>query len=234
MRRAEILVVGGGHAGVEAALAISRKKINVMLATMDEDSIGRMSCNPAIGGLAKGHLVREIDALGGIMGEAADQTSIQFKTLNKSKGRAVWSPRAQVDKIKYSQYIKKTVKKNKYIDVVSENVVDIIVDNGRVVGCVYETGEKVLLKALVITAGTFLNGKIHIGKTSYSAGRFAEKPSIGLTRSLLELGFETHRLKTGTPPRLLSSSICWDKLDLASGDKNVNFFSIKTLSLIHI
>ena len=105
MRRAEILVVGGGHAGVEAALAISRKKINVMLATMDEGSIGRMSCNPAIGGLAKGHLVREIDALGGVMGEAADQTSIQFKTLNKSKGRAVWSPRAQVDKIKYSQYI---------------------------------------------------------------------------------------------------------------------------------
>ena len=169
MRRAEILVVGGGHAGVEAALAISRKKINVMLATMDEDSIGRMSCNPAIGGLAKGHLVREIDALGGIMGEAADQTSIQFKTLNKSKGRAVWSPRAQVDKIKYSQYIQKAVKRNKYIDVVSENVVDIIVDNGRVVGCVYETGEKVLLNALVITAGTFLGGKIHIGKTSYSA-----------------------------------------------------------------
>ena len=228
MKQPEILVVGGGHAGVEAALAISRKKINVILATMDEDSIGRMSCNPAIGGLAKGHLVREIDALGGIMGEAADQTSIQFKTLNKSKGRAVWSPRAQVDKIKYSQYIKKAVKKNKYIDVVSENVVDIIVDNGKVVGCVYETGEKVLLKALVITAGTFLNGKIHIGKTSYSAGRFAEKPSIGLTQSLLELGFETHRLKTGTPPRLLSSSVCWDKLDLASGDKNVNFFSIKT------
>ena len=115
MKQAEILVVGGGHAGVEAALAISRKKLNVTLATMDEDSIGRMSCNPAIGGLAKGHLVREIDALGGIMGEAADQTAIQFKTLNKSKGRAVWSPRAQVDKIKYSQYIQQAIKKNKYI-----------------------------------------------------------------------------------------------------------------------
>ena len=228
MKQAEILVVGGGHAGVEAALAISRMGINVLLATMDEDSIGRMSCNPAIGGLAKGHLVREIDALGGIMGEAADQTSIQFKTLNKSKGRAVWSPRAQVDKIKYSQYIQLAVKKNKYIKVVSKNVVDIIVNNGKVVGCVYDTGEKVMLKALIVTAGTFLDGKIHIGQTSYSAGRFGEKPSIGLTQSLLKLGFKTHRLKTGTPPRLLSSSIKWDKLDLAIGDKDVNFFSIKT------
>ena len=228
MKQAEILVVGGGHAGVEAALAISRMGINVLLATMDEDSIGRMSCNPAIGGLAKGHLVREIDALGGIMGEAADQTSIQFKTLNKSKGRAVWSPRAQVDKIKYSQYIQFAVKKNKYIKVVSKNVVDIIVNNGKVVGCVYDTGEKVMLKALIVTAGTFLDGKIHIGQTSYSAGRFGEKPSIGLTQSLLKLGFKTHRLKTGTPPRLLSSSIKWDKLDLAIGDKDVNFFSIKT------
>ena len=228
MKQAEILVVGGGHAGVEAALAISRMGINVLLATMDEDSIGRMSCNPAIGGLAKGHLVREIDALGGIMGEAADQTSIQFKTLNKSKGRAVWSPRAQVDKIKYSQYIQFAVKKNKYIKVVSKNVVDIIVNNGKVVGCVYDTGEKVMLKALIVTAGTFLDGKIHIGQTSYSAGRFGEKPSIGLTQSLLKLGFKTHRLKTGTPPRLLNSSIKWDKLDLAIGDKDVNFFSIKT------
>ena len=228
MGKAEILVVGGGHAGVEAALAISRKRVNVLLATMNEDSIGRMSCNPAIGGLAKGHLVREIDALGGIMGEAADQTSIQFKTLNKSKGRAVWSPRAQVDKIKYSQYIQKAVKKSKYIKIVSKNVVDIIVDNGRVVGCVYDTGESVMVRALIITAGTFLDGKIHIGQTSYSAGRFGEKPSIGLTRSLLKLGFKTHRLKTGTPPRLLSSSIKWDSLDLAPGDKDVNFFSIKT------
>ena len=228
MGHAEILVVGGGHAGVEAALAISRKKIKVILATMDEDSIGRMSCNPAIGGLAKGHLVREIDALGGIMGEAADQTSIQFKTLNKSKGRAVWSPRAQVDKIKYSKYIQRVVKKNKYIKVVNKNVVDIIVNNGKVSGCIYDTGESVSLKALIITAGTFLDGKIHIGTTSYSAGRFGEKPSIGLTQSLLRLGFKTHRLKTGTPPRLLSSSIKWDALDLASGDKDVNFFSIKT------
>tara|TARA_Y100001978_G_scaffold37631_1_gene33602 strand:+ start:353 stop:2167 length:1815 start_codon:yes stop_codon:yes gene_type:complete len=227
-KQAEILVVGGGHAGVEAALAISRKKLNVILATMDKDSIGRMSCNPAIGGLAKGHLVREIDALGGIMGEAADQTAIQFKTLNKSKGRAVWSPRAQVDKIKYSQYVQRSVKNNKYIKVVNKNVVDIIVNNGKVVGCIYDTGERLSLKALIITAGTFLDGKIHIGKTSYSAGRFGEKPSIGLTQSLIRLGFETHRLKTGTPPRLLNSSIDWDKLDLASGDKNVNYFSIKT------
>ena len=228
MKTPEILVVGGGHAGVEAALAVARKKIPVLLATMDVDSIGRMSCNPAIGGLAKGHLVREIDALGGIMGEAADKTSIQFKTLNKSKGRAVWSPRAQVDKIKYSQYIQSAIKTNKYIKVIEKNVVDIIVDNNSIVGCVFETGEKISLKALIITAGTFLDGKIHVGQTSYSAGRFGEKASIGLTRSLLKHGFETHRLKTGTPPRLLASSIQWDRLDLASGDKDVNFFSIKT------
>ena len=228
MKTPEILVVGGGHAGVEAALAVARKKTPVLLATMDVDSIGRMSCNPAIGGLAKGHLVREIDALGGIMGEAADKTSIQFKTLNKSKGRAVWSPRAQVDKIKYSQYIQSAIKTNKYIKVIEKNVVDIIVDNNSIVGCVFETGEKVSLRALIITAGTFLDGKIHVGQTSYSAGRFGEKASIGLTRSLLKHGFETHRLKTGTPPRLLASSIQWDRLDLASGDKDVNFFSIKT------
>ena len=234
MKTPEILVVGGGHAGVEAALAVARKKIPVLLATMDVDSIGRMSCNPAIGGLAKGHLVREIDALGGIMGEAADKTSIQFKTLNKSKGRAVWSPRAQVDKIKYSQYIQSAIKTNKYIKVIEKNVVDIIVDNNSIVGCVFESGEKVLLRALIITAGTFLDGKIHVGQTSYSAGRFGEKASIGLTRSLLKHGFETHRLKTGTPPRLLASSIQWDRLDLASGDKDVNFFSIKTSNDIKI
>ena len=234
MKQADILVVGGGHAGVEAALAISRKKVNVLLATMDEESIGRMSCNPAIGGLAKGHLVREIDALGGIMGEAADQTSIQFKTLNKSKGRAVWSPRAQVDKIKYSEYIQMAVRKNKYIRIISKNVVDIIVNNDKVMGCIFDTGERVMLKALIITAGTFLDGKIHIGPTSYSAGRFGEQPSIGLTQSLLKLGFKTHRLKTGTPPRLLKTSIKWDKLDLASGDKDINFFSIKTKSDMEI
>ena len=226
--RPKILVVGGGHAGVEAALAISRMGHRVYLATMQPDTIGRMSCNPAIGGLAKGHLVREIDALGGIMGYAADKTAIQFKTLNKSKGRAVWSPRAQVDKIKYSTFIRKTIQKDENIIIVSGNIVDIVVDKSGVSGVRTDAGSTILVEAVVITAGTFLDGKIHVGEKSYSAGRFGEPPSKGLTRSLIGLGFKTERLKTGTPPRLLGKSINWSALSLASGDEDVNYFSIMT------
>ena len=224
----KIAVVGGGHAGVEAALAISRMGKRCCLLTMDSESIGRMSCNPAIGGLAKGHLVREIDALGGIMGEAADKTAIQFKTLNKSKGRAVWSPRAQVDKIKYSRFIKDRVLRDKNITIINDEVVDIVVDNSRVVACRLRSGRSLKVGALIITTGTFLRGKIHVGDTSYSAGRFAEPPSAGITESLISLGFKTHRLKTGTPPRLLEKSIDWNSLDLSAGDENINYFSIKT------
>ena len=227
-KEAKILIIGGGHAGVEAALAISRMGHPVILATMQEDTIARMSCNPAIGGLAKGHLVREIDALGGIMGVAADATAIQFKTLNKSKGRAVWSPRAQVDKIKYSSFVNRVIKKSENITILAANIVDILVDKSSVSGVVLENGDKVLVSSVIITAGTFLDGKIHIGERSYSAGRFGEKPSLGLTSSLLNLGFKTARLKTGTPPRLLTNSIHWGKLITAPGDKEVNYFSIKT------
>ena len=227
-KEAKILIIGGGHAGVEAALAISRMGHPVILATMQEDTIARMSCNPAIGGLAKGHLVREIDALGGIMGVAADATAIQFKTLNKSKGRAVWSPRAQVDKIKYSSFVNRVIKKSENITILAANIVDILVDKSSVSGVVLENGDKVLVSSVIITAGTFLDGKIHVGETSYSAGRFGEKPSLGLTSSLLNLGFKTARLKTGTPPRLLTNSIDWGRLITAPGDKKVNYFSIKT------
>ena len=224
----KILIIGGGHAGVEAALAISRMGHPVILATMQEDTIARMSCNPAIGGLAKGHLVREVDALGGIMGLAADATAIQFKTLNKSKGRAVWSPRAQVDKIKYSSFVNRVIKKSKNITILAANIVDILVDKSSVSGVVLENGDKILVSSVIITAGTFLDGKIHVGETSYSAGRFGEKPSLGLTSSLLNLGFKTARLKTGTPPRILTNSIDWGRLITAPGDKEVNYFSIKT------
>ena len=223
-----IVIIGGGHAGVEAASAISRLNHKSTLITMDINSIGRMSCNPAIGGLAKGHLVREIDALGGIMGEAADRTSIQFKTLNKSKGRAVWSPRAQVDKIAYSKYIKESIVNDNNITVFNGEVVDIVVNNYAVTGCVLACGKTIKCDSIIITSGTFLNGKIHIGKDNYSAGRFAELPSTKLTDSLISLGFETHRLKTGTPPRLLSTSIDWDKLNISTGDDIPDFFSIKT------
>lgn len=224
----KIAVIGGGHAGIEAALAISRMGKRCYMITMDTESIGRMSCNPAIGGLAKGHLVREIDALGGIMGEAADLTAIQFKTLNKSKGRAVWSPRAQVDKIKYSQFVRDAVLSDLNISIINDEVVDILVDNLSVVGCRLRSGNVLKINSVIITAGTFLRGKIHVGDASYRAGRFAEPPSVGLTSSLIDAGFESHRLKTGTPPRLLSSSIDWAALDLSPGDEDVNFFSIRT------
>ena len=224
----KIAIIGGGHAGVEAALAISRMNHSCYLITMDHKSIARMSCNPAIGGLAKGHLVREIDALGGIMGLAADKTSIQFKTLNKSKGRAVWSPRAQVDKIEYSKYVRNTILKDKNIHIISDEAVDILVDKSSVSGIRLKSGNTLHVESLIVTTGTFLRGKIHIGKSAYEAGRFAEPPSKGITESLIGLGFETYRLKTGTPPRLLASSINWEALDLALGDEKINYFSIKT------
>ena len=224
----KIAIIGGGHAGVEAALAISRAGLYCYLITMDHNTIARMSCNPAIGGLAKGHLVREIDSLGGIMGLAADKTAIQFKTLNKSKGRAVWSPRAQVDKIKYSAFISNKINNNKNIKIISDEAVDIYVNKQKVSGIKLKQGGRLNIGSLIITTGTFLGGKIHIGDRSYMAGRFAEPPSRGITESLLSFGFESYRLKTGTPPRLLAESINWSVLDLALGDDKINYFSIKT------
>ena len=224
----KIAVIGGGHAGVEAALAISRMNLSCYLITMDKDSIARMSCNPAIGGLAKGHLVREIDALGGIMGVATDNTAIQFKTLNKSKGRAVWSPRAQVDKINYSNFVRDRVVADKNIHIISDEAVDISVNNLKVSSIKLKSGTTCSVDALIVTTGTFLRGKIHVGDNTYKAGRFAEPPSIGITESLLSLGLDSYRLKTGTPPRLLASSVDWGCLDLALGDDLVNYFSIQT------
>ena len=226
--KTKIAVLGGGHAGVEAALAVSRMSGSCYLITMDTNSIARMSCNPAIGGLAKGHLVREVDALGGIMGYAADQTSIQFKTLNKSKGRAVWSPRAQVDKIKYSALVKEHVLSNKNITIIEDEVVDISVNNNKISSCLLRSGKKIKISALIVTTGTFLGGKIHVGSNNYAAGRFAEPPSCELTNKLKKYGIKSERLKTGTPPRLLSKSINWDKLSISGGDENINYFSIKT------
>ena len=227
-KKIEIAVVGGGHAGVEAALAISRMGQQCYLITMDDHSIARMSCNPAIGGLAKGHLVKEIDALGGVMGVVADSTAIQFKTLNKSKGRAVWSTRAQVDKVKYSGLVRQIIKDNKNINIIIGEAVDILVDNSKIVGLRLKNGDRYKVAALIITAGTFLGGKIHVGEKQYSAGRFAEPPSWGITESLNRLGFTSYKLKTGTPPRLLANSINWDVLDLAPGDTKINYFSIIT------
>ena len=223
-----IIIAGGGHAGIEAALAISRMGNKVTIITLDPKSIGRMSCNPAIGGLAKGHIVKEIDALGGIMGVAADYAGIQFKTLNKSKGRAVWSPRAQVDKLKYTQFIQKTITNDKNITVIGGEIVDFSVSNCKVSSVTLKNNDIYSCHSLIITAGTFLNGLIHIGARKFRAGRMGEKPAIGLTESLINKEFKVGRLKTGTPPRLLKKSIDWEKTQLAPGDETPTPFSINS------
>ena len=225
----KIIIAGGGHAGVEAALAIAKLNCYAIIVTMDPSAIARMSCNPAIGWLAKGHLVKEIDALGGIMGKAADFSTLQHKTLNKSKGRAVWSPRAQVDKIEYAKFVSKTVKNTKNISVVKGEVVDFILKpSGEICSTILRDGTQIESDALIITAGTFLNGLIHIGNKTFPAGRMGEKPATGLTESLIKYGLKTGRLKTGTPPRVLSSSINWEISEMAMGDNNPEPFSFLT------
>jgi len=194
----DIIVVGGGHAGCEAALAAARMGMSTVLFTMDISTIGKMSCNPAIGGLAKGHLVREIDALGGEMARAIDDTGIQFKMLNRSKGPAVWSPRAQADRIQYSMRMVEAVQNQPNLDVKQSMVVGINTVKERVTGVRLFTGSEVTGDAVILTAGTFLNGLIHIGLFSYEAGRDGEFAAKGLSEDLLSKGFKTGRLKTGT------------------------------------
>ncbi len=223
---ADIVIAGGGHAGVEAALIASKLGVQVKLVSIDLDAIARMSCNPAIGGLAKGHLVREIDALGGIMGKAADVNTLQHKTLNKSKGRAVWSPRAQVDKITYSSFVLNAVKSNQNITLIQGEISSFITKSGKIVKAVLSSGESISCSALIITSGTFLKGKIHIGSKSFPAGRFGERPAKGLTECLESHGFESGRLKTGTPPRILASSVDWSLCEKSLGDLEPNPFSI--------
>ncbi len=221
----DTIVVGGGHAGVEAALAAARTGCKVLLITMNKQTIGRMSCNPSIGGLAKGQMVREIDALGGAMGKAADITGTQFKLLNKSKGRAVWSPRAQVDKREYEKHIHKTVTSHNNITVVEGEVVSPIIKKGRAAGVTMSNQDKIISKSVVLTNGTFLNGLIHIGDKKIPAGRMGEVRSEGITESLSSLGFKRGRLKTGTPPRLNRETINWSILDIITGDEKPAPFS---------
>ena len=222
-----VLIIGGGHAGVEAALALSRTNIQSTIITMDTNALGRLSCNPAIGGLAKSHLVKEIEAMGGIMGKAADQCSIQRKILNQTKGRAVWALRHQVDKKMYPKYIKNTIKQNKAISVVEDEALSLIVKKSKIVGLKLKKNKNVSCAAVIVTCGTFLNGLIHIGTNTYKAGRMGERPSVGITQSLVDNGFETGRLKTGTPPRIERSSVDFNLCDIAEGDDFSGFFSLK-------
>jgi len=227
-QKKNIVVVGGGHAGVEAAKIASKIGCKVSLITMDEKSIGRMSCNPAIGGIAKGQIVREIDILGGLMAKTADTSGLQFKILNKSKGRSVWSPRAQVDKRIYEKNISKTVLNDKNISIIKGEATSLLIKNNSVFGVVLRSGDRVLSNAVVITCGTFLSGVIHIGDRKVLAGRMGESASIGMTEYLRTVGFRTMRLKTGTPPRVLKSSIDWEKTTEDFGDRNPTPFSYFT------
>jgi tRNA uridine 5-carboxymethylaminomethyl modification enzyme len=224
----DVIVVGGGHAGTEAALASARLGTNTVLITQDKHALARMSCNPAIGGLAKGQIVREIDVLGGVMGLAADAAGLQFKLLNRSKGRSVWSPRAQTDKRVYEQYILHLVKTQENLSLIEGEAIDIIVGNGSISGVILRNGVRIRCNALIVTAGTFLNGLIHIGNRKIPAGRMGESNSIGITESLIGHGIKSGRLKTGTPPRLFKETVNWEKLDTFVGDENPVPFSYRT------
>ncbi|HEY6906252.1 MAG TPA: FAD-dependent oxidoreductase, partial [Ignavibacteriaceae bacterium] len=224
----DVIVVGGGHAGIEASSAAAGMGCTVALVTMDRYAIGRMSCNPAIGGTAKGHLVREVDALGGKMGIIADRTGIQFRMLNKSKGPAVWSPRCQSDRKLYSEEALKVVNDISGISIIEDAVTDIITEDRRVTGVLTSSGREYRCKALILSSGTFLNGLMHTGLKSVSGGRFGEKPATGITESLIKMGFEAGRLKTGTPPRLAKNSINWDIVEVQPGDEEPQPFSHNT------
>ncbi len=229
MRDYEAVVIGGGHAGIEAALALSREGFDTLMITQSLDAIGRMSCNPAIGGLAKGNLVREIDALGGEMGHLIDHTMIQYRILNRSRGPAVQAPRAQADKFSYSRLAKETCEKEKKLNLFMDTVVDFLIDekDGKrtITGVVTERGWKITSKVVVLTTGTFMEGRIFIGEYDAPCGRLGEGAAIGLGTKLREYGFHVGRMKTGTPARVRSSSLDWDELEVQDGDGTMMPFS---------
>lgn len=224
----DVIVIGGGHAGCEAASASARLGSQTALVTMNLDLIGQMSCNPAIGGIAKGHLVREIDALGGIMGRVADRTGIHFRLLNRSRGRAVQSPRAQADRALYRKEMRLSLENTPNLDLRQGLVVDLIVRTGRILGIQLQDGRRLGASSVVIATGTFLNGLIHTGRSSYSAGRTGEPASIELAESLRRLGFPVGRLKTGTPPRLDGRTIDWAAFEPQHADEQAVPFSFAT------
>ncbi|MEO8209701.1 MAG: tRNA uridine-5-carboxymethylaminomethyl(34) synthesis enzyme MnmG [bacterium] len=235
----DIIVIGAGHAGIEASYAAARMGLSVGLVTMDINAIGRMSCNPAIGGTAKGHLVREIDALGGIMGQLADKTGIQFKMLNTSKGPAVWSPRCQSDKNLYSIEAAKVIREQNGIEIIQDMVKQLQVTNYKlqvgsykyfISGIKTELGYEINCKSVIITSGTFLNAVMHTGKSNIEGGRIDEKSATGLSENMLKLGFVTGRLKTGTPPRLDLKTIDFSKTEIQPGDYDPKPFSHKNYS----
>ncbi len=221
----DVIVVGAGHAGCEAAVAAANMGSKVMLATMNMQTIAQMSCNPAMGGVAKGQIVREIDALGGYSGIVTDHTMMQFRMLNRSKGPAMWSPRAQSDRRLFARKWRNMLEEHPNVDFWQEMITGIIVKDGIAKGAYTSMGLEIPAKAVVLTNGTFLNGLIHIGEKQFGGGRAGERASKGITAQLVELGFESGRMKTGTPPRLDGRSINWDILEEQPGDENPSKFS---------
>ncbi len=224
----DVAVIGGGHAGIEASLASARMGAKTVMFILKKDTIGQMSCNPAIGGIAKGIVVREIDALGGEMGKAIDNTGIQFKMLNRRKGKAVWSPRAQADKKRYKEYMRKVCENQENLEIKEEEVVDILVEKGRVIGVKTAEGNEYRVKSVVVTTGTFLNGVIYIGHKTMKGGRAGEPPSENLSNFYKRHGFPLVRFKTGTPARLDKRTIDFSGLEIAPGDDPPPKFSFWT------
>jgi tRNA uridine 5-carboxymethylaminomethyl modification enzyme len=226
--RYQVIVVGAGHAGCEAARACARLGLKTAMVTMNLDLIAQMSCNPAIGGIAKGHLVREIDALGGVMGEVTDAVGIQFRLLNTSRGPAVWSPRAQCDKKQYRIKMREVLEKEPNLRILQAEVAQLVISDGRVRGVLLRDGRNIESDAVVVTTGTFLNGLAHVGEQTYSCGRSGEAPSNLLGNQLRTMGLDWKRLKTGTPPRLDGRTIDWSRFEAQHGDPDPTPFSFIT------
>ncbi len=221
----DVIVVGAGHGGCEAAAAAANLGSKVLLATMNMNTIAQMSCNPAMGGVAKGQIVREIDALGGYSGIITDKSMIQFRMLNKSKGPAMWSPRAQSDRMRFAEEWRMALENTPNVDFWQEMISGILVKDNRAIGVRTSLGIEIRSKAVVLTNGTFLNGLIHIGEKQFGGGRAGERKATGITEQLVSLGFESGRMKTGTPPRVDGRSLDYSRMDEQEGDEVPEKFS---------